>query len=82
MVSLNVDRLATTLFDMHGGELEQGLVDAIVHRLFLNGPLPSYTAPSSNYMSRLVVRTLQIRVRYMVIDLRHFARHVLPCAGN
>ena len=33
MVSLNVDRLVTTLFDMHGQELEQGLVDAIVHRL-------------------------------------------------
>ena len=31
--SLDVDRLVTTLFDMHGEELKQGLVDAIVHRL-------------------------------------------------
>ena len=31
--SLDVDRLATTLFDIHGEELKTGLVNAIVHRL-------------------------------------------------
>ena len=31
--SLDVDRLATTLFDIHGEELKKGLVNAIVHRL-------------------------------------------------
>ena len=30
--SLNVDRLVTTLFDNHG-ELQQGLMEAIMHRL-------------------------------------------------
>ena len=31
--SLNIDRLVTTLFDSHGEELRQGLMEAIVQRL-------------------------------------------------